>query len=94
MTRKFAEFMENNKDEINEICDWAENGSFEIHVEKLNEMSKKIKRLRDEFEKMTGYDHDERWLFDQMTKYNKVERIPDDERIPELHYCNISKFFL
>ena len=91
MTRKFAEFMENNKDEINEVCDWGMNGRC-IHEERLKEMNDRVLELHDQFKKETGYDHDASWLYEQMLNYYNVESIPDDNNIPHFYYCNISKY--
>ena len=42
MSRKFAEFMENNKDEINEICNWEINERMFDNEERTEEMNNRV----------------------------------------------------
>ena len=92
MTRHFAELIENNKEDVDVLCNWYKYERL-IHkdAEKRDEMKNKLLRLHDEFVNRSGYDHDETWLLEELVKYYDKEYIPDDIEIPEFYYVNISK---
>ncbi len=93
MSRKFAEFMENNKNEINEICNWEMNERMFENEERTEEMNDRVKKLHEQFIKDSRYEHDARWLLSRMLEYYDKETIPDDRFLPCFYYSNLSKHF-
>ena len=92
MARHFAELIENNKEDVDALCNWYKHECV-IHKdkEKTEEMRDMLSRLHAEFVNKSGYDHDETWLLEELVKYYDKENIPDDRKIPEFYYVNISK---
>lgn len=89
MARHFAELIENNKEDVDALCNW-EKYERRINDGKSNEMIDRLLRLHTEFVNKSGYDHDPTWLFEKLVEYYDKVDIPDDRKIPEFYYVNIS----